>query len=103
MRSHATRRRLSVVLALLALLAGACGGADPAADDGDATEDADAAATEDDAGDAGERTFLDACDDDPVGCNRGPRADGGTVTWVLNTEPGAWSASSVEGGSVYTL
>lgn len=46
---------------------------------------------------------FEGCADDPNECNVGERADGGSITWVVVALPGAWTAYSPEGGSIYTL
>lgn len=84
-----------VTAILLALIGAACAGADD-----DSSESADT--TDADTGEAA-AAGLAGCVDDPVGCNAGERADGGSMTWVLNTQPASWSSWSSEGGSVYTL
>ena len=66
--------RSMTALAVVTLLAAGCGDDDPAAD-GAATE-------------AG----LAACATEPLDCNSGERADGGTVTWLLSD---AWSTYNV--------
>lgn len=55
-----------------------------------------------DAGPAAQRGF-DACAADPNSCNAGQRADGGSITWVVSSRPGAWTGFSPEGGTAYTL
>lgn len=49
-----------------------------------------------------ERSGLDGCADAPDTCNEGERAEGGAITWVINTLPAAWSSYSAAGGSIYT-
>lgn len=80
-----TRRTAAVGSALLVLTA--C----VSTDDGDGTTDA--------AGD--ENLGLAGCVDDPNTCNTGERADGGDMTWIVTSLPGAWNTFSPEGGSVY--
>lgn len=74
-RRDRTRAGRAVALLLaLALLAAACAGDDDP--DGDA------------AGDVG----LAGCAEQPLDCNSGERADGGTATWLLS---GAWATYNV--------
>jgi ABC-type transport system substrate-binding protein len=37
------------------------------------------------------------CAEDPNTCDSGDRADGGSITWIVNTLPGAWFSYSPEG------
>ncbi|ASU82418.1 ABC transporter substrate-binding protein [Nocardiopsis gilva YIM 90087] len=53
-------------------------------------------------GDGAVRGWED-CSEKPNTCNSGERAEGGEITWMVNSVPGAWSAISPEGGSVYTV
>lgn len=46
---------------------------------------------------------LGDCDINPNTCNEAERADGGTVTWVINQQWDSWNQHRPEGGSVYTL
>ncbi len=46
--------------------------------------------------------FAD-CADNPNTCNSGERAEGGSITWIVDSLPGAWASLSPKGGSVYTL
>src|SRR5690606_39810675 len=46
---------------------------------------------------------LADCAEHPNTCNSGERADGGDITWIVDSLPGAWATLSPEGGSVYTL
>ncbi|MEY9212310.1 ABC transporter family substrate-binding protein [Thermobifida halotolerans] len=46
---------------------------------------------------------LGDCAENPNTCNSGERADGGSITWIVDSLPGAWSTLSPEGGSVYTI
>jgi peptide/nickel transport system substrate-binding protein len=64
-------------------------------DDVDEADDADEAA----AGAPG----LAGCAEDPAHCNSGERADGGSITWLVDQTPDAWFSISSAGGSVYSL
>lgn len=83
---HANGMRIAIGVTIV-LAVGACAGG---ADDGGG----------DDAAAVG--PGFEDCPDDPNGCNGGERAEGGSITWAINTLPGAWNTYSPEGGSVYT-
>lgn len=85
---HAIGTRIAIGLTV-ALALGACAGDD---DDGGGGGNGAAAAG----------PGFEDCADDPNACNGGERADGGTITWAVNTLPGAWNTYSPEGGSIYT-
>jgi peptide/nickel transport system substrate-binding protein len=93
-----------------AMIAAACAtteddGGDPGTEDGATSEETtDGGSSDEEAGEQQEASpGLEDCEESPLTCNTGPRADGGSMTWLLNTQPGAWLAYSIEGGSVYTL
>lgn len=46
---------------------------------------------------------LDTCAESPNTCNTGTRADGGSIGWIINAKPGAWTGLSPEGGTAYTV
>ncbi len=54
-------------------------------------------------GGGGATDGLADCAEHPNTCNSGERADGGDITWIVDSLPGAWATLSPEGGSVYTL
>ncbi|MDA2815167.1 ABC transporter family substrate-binding protein [Nocardiopsis sp. RSe5-2] len=54
-------------------------------------------------GGTGAGGVWEECEAEPNTCNSGEAADGGEITWVVSDFPGAWTAVSPEGGSVYTL
>lgn len=99
MRTFRTRR-IAATIGATALLLAACGGSDEPAAPAPAPAPApDAAPAEDFASSPG----LDDCDTNPT-CNSGPRAAGGTVTWLIDQGHDAvFNVHRPDGGSVYLL
>lgn len=52
-------------------------------------------------GDDTTASSLDACIDDPTGCNSGARADGGEITWALDSSWASWNQNTSEGNNAY--
>lgn len=94
-------RRLAAAFAATALLLAACGGEEAAEPEAPApAPEQPAAPTDVFASNPG----LDGCDDDPSNCNSGPRAEGGSITWLINQgHDGVFNVHRPEGGSVYLL
>lgn len=94
-------QRIAAALAATALVLAACGGDEAAEPEGPAT----APAPEQPAGPTDvfeSNPGLDGCVDDPNDCNSGPRAEGGSITWLINQgHDGVYSVLRPEGGSVY--
>jgi peptide/nickel transport system substrate-binding protein len=106
--------RLIAAVGALALVATACGdGAEDPDDDAPETEEAapdpdddgdEDVDTEEPGDDADASPGLADCDDNPNDCNSGPRADGGSITWLVNQgHDGVYNHHRPEGGSVYLL
>lgn len=93
LRVTSARARLVAVGVAVALALTACAG-----DDGNGADD-------ENGGEAAEPTGqgFDDCLDDPNNCNSGERADGGSLSWIVESLPAAWASISSAGGSVYTL
>ena len=96
-------RRIAAAFAATALLLAACGGDEAA--ESDAPAPAPAPAPEQPAAPTdvfASNPGLDGCDDDPSNCNSGPRAEGGSITWLINQgHDGVFNIHRPEGGSVY--
>ena len=96
---------MSLIAALVAavmVVAGCAAEEEGVADPGEVEEPAGVAEEPADGPPQASRGFDD-CEVAPNTCNDGPRAEGGSITWVLNSQPGGWLAMSPEAGSVYTL
>ena len=94
----------ATLVAVVALMAGCAADEEGEAESGGTEGRVDAASTEEPPEESQAASpGFDDCDEQPNTCNEGSRADGGSMTWVLNTQPGAWFSMSPEGGSVYTL
>jgi peptide/nickel transport system substrate-binding protein len=93
-------RRIAAAIGVTALLLAACGGSDDAAAPAPAPTPApDAAPSEDFPSSPG----LDDCPTNPT-CNSGPRAAGGTITWLVDQGHDAvFNIHRPDGGSVYLL
>jgi peptide/nickel transport system substrate-binding protein len=98
MRTHRSRR-IAAAIGVTALLLAACGGSDDAAPAPAPAPAPDAAPSEDFPSSPG----LDDCATNPT-CNSGPRAAGGTVTWLIDQGHDAvFNIHRPDGGSVYLL
>ena len=83
--------KLAAFSAAAALALTACGG-DDGVGDGDAEGDVEA------------MPGLEACADNPNDCNAGERAEGGSVTWLINQgHDGVYNRNRPEGNSVYLV
>lgn len=96
MNTRTRNLRLATACAAAMLAMSGCGG-DGGAADGGGDEGADGADEE-----ATGQGFVD-CLDSPNTCNSGERADGGDITWIVESLPDSWASISASGGSVYTL
>jgi peptide/nickel transport system substrate-binding protein len=96
-------RRIVLAIGATALLLAACGGASTSPEPAPApapAPTAPAGPTDVFASNPG----LDGCATDPNECNSGPRAEGGTLTWLVNQgHDGVFNVHRPEGGSVYLL
>ena len=100
-----TIRRGFAVVAAAALVLAACGGGDddtsPATSAPATTE---APGTTEPGADFPSSPGLADCDTNPTGCNSGPRAEGGTVTFIVDQGHDAvFNINRPDGGSVYLL
>ncbi len=87
-----SRRRLGSVaaVAFAALIVTACGGdSEPADGNGD--------------GDEFTGQGFEECLENPNNCNSGERAEGGSISWIVQTTAQGWLAISPDHGTVYTL
>lgn len=95
MDTRHTRLAAAGLAAALALVA--CGGDS----EGDGPEEG--TGQDPAAGDEGTGQGLEDCAENPNSCNSGERADGGSISWIVERVGEGWATVSTEAGTVYTL
>ena len=101
--------RLVAAVGALALVATACGvDEDPDEEAAPVTEEAPDPADDEEPAEEPDDVVaspgLEDCDENPNTCNEGPRADGGSITWMINQgHDGVYNHMRPEGGSVFLI
>lgn len=94
-------RRLLAAVGAMALLVSACG---PAGDPPDEPPTDETPADNGQAAPDEDLRGLAMCDERPLDCNSGERAEGGQITWMINQgHDGVFNHHRPEGGSVYLM